>query len=311
MYNVTEKDKFLESLPTAELRKMYVSLFGRSQCYEEKTGKDILHFDADECSGLLAHMEPKSVKQLGVLKCQFMKYVNWGMERKAVSRNHWVLIGYEEELVRDVFSCRNVKNLEDLERLVETGLSVPYDKYAVYLLFMGIMGDACEELAAVKDSDVDVTGRVISTPRGRFHIHDPLYGVIRKGGYYKERKGRDEESAYFVKPYKTKTNKSGRVTYHYVSRVVCKLNRECDEVFPDKKLELVPMTIWRSGLFNRLYEIECVKGEVTEDDYGHVSRMFGNGSSFSMYERDYELYKEVFWGGHDGQGQYRRISQGV
>ena len=296
MYNEKTKKAFLNTLPTDSLEVMYNSLFSRSAHIEDMTDKDILHFNINECAFLLKYLNPKSIRQIGSLKSQFTKYANWGIKQNIVSQNNWLLIPPDGSFAKHSFTTRYVKDMDELESLVDTGLSAPYDKYVVYLLYMGIMGESYSELANLKDSDVSIHNKTIMANRQKYAIIDPLYKTITRQDYYKEAKRRNYESAYFIKPYNTKHIKDGPISYQHIFRVFSKLNKECGKANQDKQISLSPMTIWRSGLFNSLYQIERIKGNIVSDDYKYVSEVYGNKNSYSSYLRDYELYKELFWG---------------
>ena len=86
MYNEDIKNRFLDSLATQDLKKMYRSLFSRTDDYEKELDKDALYFDAKECTNLLIRLNPKSFGHIGSLKSQFSKYVDWGVQINAVSK---------------------------------------------------------------------------------------------------------------------------------------------------------------------------------------------------------------------------------
>ena len=161
---------------------------------------------------------------------------------------------------------------------------------------MGIKGIKFSLLAHIEEVNVDRIKKSIETYRGTYRIIEPLYSAMTDNGYYEEFKNRNEESKYFIKPYNTKHTKDSPITYQHVNRVFSKLNEEYSKINPDNRIQLLPMTIWRSGLFNTLYEIEYIKGDVTSDDFKEVSEVYGNKNTYSSYVHDYELYKEVFWG---------------
>ena len=301
MHNEKTKTKFLSTLPTAGMKIMFASLFNRTEHFESATGKDILRFNVAECTNLITHLSPKSVKQTGVLRSQFSKYVEWGLQNGMADRNYWLIIANDEDQARAEFAKRYVKDIEALQEIVNAGLSARYDKYVIYLLFMGIMGEKCEELSKVEDSDVSVARRTVATPRRTFHMGDALYGAITEEDFVVEKKSRNEGSPYFVKPYNTKKTKDSPVSHQHVNRVVRRLNKGYNEICQESgrlegQIELVPMTIWRSGLFSALHEIEKIKGGLVVDDFKFVSEVYGNRNTLCAYQRDYELYKEIFWG---------------
>ena len=275
---------------------MYKSLFGRAGGYEERLNKDIAFFNTDECTGLLASLYPKSAGHVSSLISQFSKYGGWAVKTKMTKRNHWVLVPVDEDYVKYSFTNRYVKDLDELSGIVETCLTVPYDKFVVYLLHMGIMGEAFMELAQIKDDDVSAIEGTIKTIRRTYNeIPKPLLQAMIRKNYYEEKKKRDYESEYFVKPYKTKKLLGQPISYQHVHKVIQKLNYNYNEVSSDAK-EFTPSTIWRSGLFYSLYKIEQLKGDIVPDDFLHVSEVYGNKNSYSSYSMDYELYKGIFWG---------------
>ena len=296
MYNEETKNNFISSLKTPSMKTMFASLFKRSAAYEAELDKDILAFGVKECSNLLMLLGPKSIRHIGSLKSQFSKYVDWGQQTGIASKNYWLLVPEDEDFAKNAFSSRYVKDWNELAMIVDIGLSVSYDKYLVYLLYMGIMGENFVELSHLEDNDVDKVNKTITTARGVFRIEDPLLKVITANEYYKEKKTRDEDSKYFIKPFKTKHLEMKPIGYQHVSRVIGKLNNGINETNPTIMKLFTPMTIWRSGLFYSLYQIEQVKNALLGDDFSIVSKVYGNKNSYSSYLPDYELYKEIFWG---------------
>ena len=298
MFNEGDKTLFLKALPTDDLRRMYTSIFNRTKDFESERNKDIYTFDMKECMGLVISLNPKSTGHIGSLLSQFSKYTDWAIKAKLAAKNFWSLVPVDEDYARYAFANRNVKDLDELINIVEIGLSVPHDKVVVYLLYSGIMGDGFSEISLIKDDDVDRVQRIIQTTRRKYaDIIKPLFDIVSGNyPYYEEKKQRDYESLYLVKPYKTKRLLGEPIGYQHVHRVFQKLNKKYNSENPDEFKQFTPTTIWRSGLFNSLYNIERLKGGLVPDDYAHVNEVYGN-HSFGSYTGDYELYKKIFWSG--------------
>lgn len=299
MYNEENKKAFMQELQADDLRIMYASLFNRSASYEADLDKDISSFNLKECMLLLVGLNPKSIGQVSVLKSQFNKYVDWAIANGTASKNYWSLVPIDDDFAKFAFTSRYIKDLNELTNVVDTGLSTPYDKYVFYLLYMGIMGDNLIEISLLKDKDVNKSQKTIQTIRWKYNdIIEPLFNLITSGGgYWQEAKPRDFDSPYFVKPFKTKGKIGEPIGYQYVIRVFQKLHDNLSTANPDNKKNFTPMTIWRSGLFYALYQIEQTKGSIIKDDYTFISEAYGNNIAFNSFMRDYELYKEVFWKG--------------
>jgi len=296
MYNYDSKILFIESLKTDDLKRMYTSIFKRTETYEAERELDIYYFNVKECMNLLLHLNPKSIGHVGSLKSQFTKYIEWAIAKGLTDKNYWSLVSVDDDFVRFSFESRNVKNLDELVQIVESSLMVSYDKYVVYLLYMGIMGEDFSELTQLKDSDVDKFNKVITTSRQKYiSLVEPIFNIQATDEYYGEKKQRDADSLYFIKPFKTKHLIGKPITYQHVHRVIQKMNESYNEQNPENQRQFTPTTIWRSGLFFSLYKIERTKGELVTDDYAYVSEIYGNKNSFGSYLRDYELYKDVFW----------------
>ena len=297
MYNEETKNLFLDALQTDELKHMYTSIFNRSKSYEVDLDKDISNFDLKECMSLLVELNPKSIGHVGSLKSQFNKYVSWAVTGGITSKNYWSLVPIDDDFAKFAFSSRYIKDLNELVNVVDIGLSTPYDKYVVYLLYLGVMGENFVELSLLKDDKVDKHKKTITTIRWKYNdIIKPLFDlVISGGGYWEEKKPRDMNSPYFIKPFRTKGMLGEPIGRQYVYRVFQKLNDNFSENNPDNKKYFTPMTIWRSGLLYGLYLVEKTKGSLVSDDYATISEVYGNKIGVSTFFRDYELYKEVFW----------------
>jgi hypothetical protein len=296
MYNNEVKTRFMEQLRTDSLMKQYKSIFSRTTEYENEYNKDAAQLTPDECMNLIAALNPKSLGHASSLISQFASYTQWAMDTGIVARNSWVLIDVDDDFVKHSFLRRNVKDLEELTHIVDVGLSVPYDKYVVYLLYMGVMGDDFSELVLIKDDDVNKSERTITTIRRTYtDIIEPFFALINKHDSYEEQRKRDYDSPYFVKPYNTKRLQGNPINYQAVHRVFRKLNSTFNQAYPENQKEYTPTTIWRSGFYNALYNIEQQKGGLVADDFAYLSEIYDNKNSYSSYTRDYELYKLLFW----------------
>lgn len=296
MYKKEDKARFMEQLATDSVKKMYKSIFNRAAAFEDELNKDIAQLSPDECMNLIASLNPKSLGHASTLIGQLEAYTKWAMETGMVTRNSWVLIDIDDDFVKHSFLRRNVKDLEELTHVVDVGLSVPFDKYVVYLLYMGVMGDDFTELALIKDDDVNKTERTITTKRRIYtDIPEPLFALINKHDFYEETRKRDYESPYFIKPHYTKRLEGNPINYQAVHRVFRKLNKNFNQTYPDNQKEYTPTTIWRSGFYNSLYKIEQQKGGLVVDDFDLICEIYNSKNSYSSYTRDYELYKKLLW----------------
>jgi len=296
MFNEDTKKMFIENLKTDDLKRMYISIFKRTDAFESEREMDIYNFNVKDCMNLLSSLNPKSIGHVGSLKSQFTKYVSWATHKGLAEKNYWSLVPVDDDFVRFSFANRNVKDLDELTQIVESHLNVPYDKYVVYLLYMGVMGENFTELARIKDTGIDKMNKMITSERRKYTaLVEPLFAAIASSEYYEEKKQRDENSPYFVKPFKTKGLIGNPISYQHVHRVVQKMNDSYNEQNPENQKQFTPTTIWRSGLFFSMYKIEQTKGSMVADDYVYVSDVYGNKNSFSSYSNDFELYKNVFW----------------
>jgi hypothetical protein len=230
MYNENIKKYFIENLRTYDMKTMYSSIFRRAEAFETEREKDIFDFDVNECMNLLLFLNPKSTGHVASLISQLSKYSAWALSNGKSEQNYWAIVPVDEEFAKFSFASRNVKDLDELTRIAETYLSVPFDKYAVYLLYMGVMGENFSELTQLKDTDVDSSRKTITTSR-RTHtaLVEPIFELIASNEYYEEKKTRDYDSPYFVKPYKTKKLAGEPISYQNVHRVIKKLNDNYNE----------------------------------------------------------------------------------
>ena len=87
MYNYDSKILFIESLKTDDLKRMYTSIFKRTETYEAERELDIYYFNVKECMNLLLHLNPKSIGHVGSLKSQFTKYIEWAIAKGLTNKN--------------------------------------------------------------------------------------------------------------------------------------------------------------------------------------------------------------------------------
>lgn len=300
MYNENIKSAFINDLPTDALKLIYKSLFSRTENYETQLGKDIAEFNLQECLGLLDKLKPKSIISTGVFKSQFGKYTKWAKENcTPADKNYWVLVPVDDDFVRQSFEKRYVKDLDELTHIVNMSLDINYDKYVIYLLYMGIMGENCIEVCGLLRTDVKEKQRMINTERWIYtSIPDPLYELITsKADLGLEFKSRNEDSPYFIKPFLTKKLLGNSINKSHIYSVFKKMNNRYSELTKEER-DFTPTTIWRSGLFYSLYKIELTKDDLTNDDYKEVMEIYGLGvGSLPAVVKEYNLYRDVFWGG--------------
>ena len=300
MYNQEVKEQFLSGLHRNELRTIYSSIFRRTEEFEKSAEKDIMDFNINECLDLLMFLNPKSITAVGTYKSQFNKYVTWGIEKRLskTRNNYWLIISTESDYTRASFQKRYIKDMDELTEVVEATLNAPYDKYVAYLLYSGIMGENFTELSNLKDDDVKEIEKTITIPRRKFNtIIEPLHDLIINPGYWEEKKKRDLDSPYFIKPFNTKGMEGKPIGVQYIYRVFMKMNENYLKEKGERRF-FVPMTIWRSGLFNMLHGIEQTKGSLISDDYHYVCEIYGkdiDSGGHSTLAKEYETFKEVFW----------------
>lgn len=296
MYNEAIKNQFIDEQPTAYIQKTYKSVFNRTSVFEEHVNKDAACLDTDGCKDLIVSLNPKSSGHVGSLISNLNKYASWAVRHKYTDKNYWSIMSADDSYATLSFTNRNVKDLTDLITIVESHLAVSYDKYVVYLLYMGIMGEGFSELLNIKDIDVDLIAGTITTKRRAYAgIIEPLIKAINDDVYHKERKQRDFDSAYFIKPYKTKHLLGQPATHQYVFRVFRKLNESCNASGEGAIKEFTPTAVWRSGMFNALHSIEQAKGSLVSDDLDYVFELFGGKMGRTACLADYEMYKRIFW----------------
>ena len=296
MYNENTKNQFISELQSGDTIESYKSVFNRAEKFETQLNKDIFSLDLKECNDLLSELNPKSVNQISVLKSLFSKYTDWAILANLADKNNWVSVPIDESLTKDSFKDRYVKNLDELINVANMGLGSWYDKCILYLLYMGIMGNQhYEEITHLLDDDVKVGQKMINTNRRIFNIIDPLYDLIQKHEHFEESKRRDENSIYFIKPFIKRGREGQPININYIFHLFRRLQENIFEATKEKK-NYSATTIWRSGLFYSLYQLEQTNGSLTYADYVNVGEVFGKEMiNFSLLSRDYETYKKVFW----------------
>ena len=300
MFNEEIKARFVNEFSPDSLKAIYNSLFRRTEEYETKLNKDICDFNFQECLGILVSLKPKSITGVGVFKSQLNRYADWAIDNNLsqTKKNYWILVPLNDEYAKSSFKFQYVKDIDELKNIVDTGLSSKYDKYVIYLLYMGIMGKNCEELTLLREDDVRSIHEMIITKRRVYNsITPPLLELIKTDQHFADYKRRDENSIYFVKPFATKKYIGHPINMHYIYRIFEKLNENYFEATKEKKA-FTTVSIWRSGLFNSLYKLEqAKKNDLTTQDFAGMLEAYGSYvKDIGKIPREYKLYKEVFWG---------------
>jgi len=283
-----------------EQRKIYVSLFNRAAQYEELIGKDILDFTNEECYGLLVSMRPKSIAGEEVFISQFKQYVNWGIENGKVPtmKNQWDNVTHSEgnNVIIAMYKRRYFKDINSLKEFITTVTNRKYDKLIIYLLYSGLSGFECEELRYAKDADLDIINKTIKVSVGKprtVHLRDEVVNAYLSSDDDEYRKSPDENSPYLIKPFKGKNYTGGPALYGTVLRLVNTMNKLYFQA-TKYKTNYTPATIWKSGLYYQLYEIEKAKGKLDKSDYLKVCGIYNRNMSGEIIE-EYRLYKKAFW----------------
>jgi len=299
MYNPEVKARFLETLnDTLQSKRTYSRMFKRTEPFERGINKDVCEFNLRECIELTAFLNPKLVGHVGMIKSQFFKYTSWAVNNNIATKNYWALVPIQEDLAKREFSMQHVKDIDELVKFVDTAIVSVYDKYVPYLAYMGIMGTKYVELRFLKDSDIDLTNRTITTVRKKYnYIIEPLYKLLRTPkDYWGEVTSRDEDSIYLIKPFVRKDVIGGNPPRE--SHIHNTTDKFIKGIQGSKSLEnknLIPSNVRRSGLFYSMYQIEQAKGSIISDDYLKIRDDYGHKIAFSSFMKDYELYKEIFW----------------
>ena len=312
MCNEEIKMQFINELPETS-HNTFRSLFNRAENYEEQIGCDIYDFDYKNCIGLLVELNPKSSSHVNSLKSQFLKYVNWAVENKIASRNYWITVPTDSSFAELAFRSRYVKDIDALEQIVKHCNTTLFDKYVFYLLYAGIMGDSFDELCTLLDSDVDGENKTITISRRTFtDIPEQFWDVyfeIKRIGLENinkirgDKQNRDIESPYLIKPYTSKKLKGKPISLSFVYKLTFKMNEAYNKIHEDDasavRIACTPKTIWYSGMFSKLREIEFKKGYLDYDDFSIILEYYGvekssNDSNIQGLLAEYALYKKVF-----------------
>jgi len=275
------------------------SILNRIGQFEERAGKDVFCFDLNECAQLLMDIEPKSTKHVSTIKSALKGYVEWAVEKGYAKINYWPAVSTDAVFAQKAFKTRYVRSLEELETIVEFGINCFYDKYAIYLIWMGILGEEGMELRQIRDLDVDYVRDTIQIPRRLFTSIVPQIRKLMVKKTQAEYRGqgirRNEDSPYFIKPFLTKDYGDKPIHYARIHQVPYNASKAWNDEHSDDKKNLTPRTVWKSGLYSALYKTEKEKGVLTIVDYEIISEIYGNTEGFSRVLPDYELYKSIFW----------------
>ena len=302
MFNEEVKSQYIDSLATEAMKRDNRSLFRRTSETEALLNKDIFSFTLNECMLLLADLNPRSIGLARTFRSRLSQYTSWAEDSGLkASGNPWVLVYPDTDFSKLAHRMSHVKDISTLEEIVELSLAGAYDKYVVYMLHMGIMGNNFTELVEVEEGNVSVINRTIKTSKQIYEMSDPLFSLLQKGGYEQEiRPARDEKSKYFIKPFVNK-NYKGTETIRpgFVYRIFNKLITGYFEA-TGEIVKYTPQSIHKSGMYYSIYQFEKSNGGIVGDDIVNIYVEYGGEVDpqrlpTSRIWDEYNLYREAFW----------------
>lgn len=174
-YNSKYKKAFVkECVQNEKTSELYDWLFDKSYDCEQKRGHDLFDFDLVQYHELFASFNHTSVDTyLSMIRT----YNNWALKNRLTKRESNILHpgslteGYKESLGKEKIAIDYPFILALIgEGDSKTGiqpLKNVQDKLLVYLLFLGVRGEKCQELINLKMSDIDTGNKAMTLNTGK------------------------------------------------------------------------------------------------------------------------------------------------
>lgn len=166
MYNKEIKTRFINSL-TVLTKTRYVTVFNKTEKYEEELGKDCMIWDLEEVKAFFKSLKYTSVRQIKEVSLVLEAYVNWASaEMLCENVNPYAMLEFEDIAKLLVNDPEVVITKDELYDAVDAIRNYG-DKFIVLGLFEGICGEKYCELSGANYEDISgvemklCSGRVI------------------------------------------------------------------------------------------------------------------------------------------------------
>lgn len=315
LYNEDIKERFLTNYINKRTAESVRSILYKTATYErDEWDHDLYDCSLSEIKDFLDYCSPSTEKAATVLLSIIRKYIQWAMSegysrtniditkslRKNMLSNHINTIGYKTQYLR---------NKEEFYNLLDFCINYQ-DSGGMVLMYSGINGQEHIEATSLRVEDCyfdqlnDFQKNKIKVKRNgeiKTFTIDPkcaeiLYLATKEEEYQKRndlskskcRINYVIKTHYVLRPVHEKGFVGdGRISGQIINQRIKKIAKLFDQDPQGRNIKrLNPQTIFYSGLFHYLLDLEKEKGELTMDDYKQANERWGIGTVVPFETKD-------------------------
>lgn len=299
LYNAETKERFLSLYSNKNTNTLYRKIFAKFAEDEESKGKDIYDYNLSELQDLLAIYSAKTTTSIVVAMTVIRKYIQWAISEGLTSANLDITKVLRRSDIKQ-FTSKTAINLqyissrEELHEIFEF-CDNAQDSAIIALLYEGIDGKKHENITNLKISDCDFENNIVRIDTKEIEIPSrsmrEIYDATQEITYQRAN-GKEfllHETEYVIRqiPVKIKNLGNSPVDSQVINIRVAKIAKLFGKPF------LNPKTVFMSGLFNYLSNIEEEKGSLDTEDYikAHIKYGLSENTWFSTKD-SYLMFKE-------------------
>lgn len=308
VYNAEIKQRFFDANPTVHKKEW---VFASAQDYEQKCKKDLAEFNYSEAMDFLNSLGMEEAATAANTLTTIRRYIVWCEKNGALSVSHSGFLSVKADDIDFTESLKRVlfKDEEDLVDSIQSVRSLDEGYADVPVLILGWVGLTREEIAALRDKDVDLSNRIVYGSDGSIlaaGLSDLVVDVLRRyrDCLVSERENnkcfyevvKDLSVDSFIKrmvPKKSKKNGTEYSKLQITSQIDKLAKKYEDKGYPRRHTFT---NVWRSGRFHKLWEIEQSGVDVTSrENRPVVESVMRNKKNYYNSIKMYGCYKKAFY----------------
>lgn len=266
--DVELKEQFLENMKKIDKNSDGYVLNSRSNLkkigeYEKRLNKDVYDFSLVELNDMLYEMEFGTWGAARELTNTLKKYLIYARSKNLGNMSLDITDFFRSDLLKKYVSKNKLKgkfiNEKDFKKIINTpAINNPRDKLFLWLLRLGIRGKRFNELSMLKNTDVDIEGKFITTNQKIVknlpnEVITLIKQTINTNEYYninKDRQGQRIEKALFLKKNNylfRPVDRIGHVSKNMTATDFTQLFNKLKKYFEEYSY-VTAMTIYTSGM---------------------------------------------------------------
>ena len=282
-YNSEEKEEFLKTINSEEVRKIYEHLFLKSKGAETLYQKDLYSFTLEQIEDVMRNINPATMNSAANNKSRLNNYMSWAITNGRRTNNINPIHGLGRDWERK-FIDKNTKRFlseSELNDIIE-GLYNAQDKALIQCIFEGILGQGFSELISMRYSKIDWTNNKVSVIDKRSNkerevqvsdkclqfIKEAYYQVLYRSEETDTEKELVEYEDYIFKNVKWRTSKFPRITKDGIGKRIYIVKEKYElEEFKAK-------TIQESGMNKMAADLYKSNGKLDKEEFIKIGEQF-------------------------------------